>query len=126
VGELCVWWTLIRADWLEISRPVSLRVDALLPGGSCGIGLRSFTDAAVGDVPDAPPRNGIVADQHLAAIPHLWTWPEDRFLSNQSIDGKSLQPLMTQPDSKLEHDALHWHYPHYHHDRPASRVCECD
>lgn len=46
--------------------------------------------------------------------------------ANQSIDGKSLQPLLSQPDSELERDALHWHYPHYHHDRPASSIRERD
>ncbi|MCC9658570.1 sulfatase [Rhodopirellula halodulae] len=43
---------------------------------------------------------------------------------NQSIDGVSLVPLMTNSSSKLTRDALHWHYPHYHHDRPASAIRE--
>ena len=41
---------------------------------------------------------------------------------NQTLDGLSLKPLLTNPDAKLERDALHWHYPHYHHDRPASGI----
>lgn len=43
---------------------------------------------------------------------------------NQTIDGLSLTPLLTKPDEKLARTALHWHYPHYHHDRPASSIRE--
>ena len=28
--------------------------------------------------------------------------------------------------AKLPRSALHWHYPHYHHDRPASSIRERD
>ena len=42
--------------------------------------------------------------------------------ANQTIDGKSLVPLLKDPESTLERDALYWHYPHYHHDRPASAI----
>ncbi|MBC8356934.1 MAG: sulfatase [Planctomycetes bacterium] len=45
---------------------------------------------------------------------------------NQTIDGLSLKPLLTNPGEKLERTALHWHYPHYHHDRPASSIRERD
>lgn len=30
------------------------------------------------------------------------------------VDGKSLVPLMSSPDRRLERDAIFWHYPHYH------------
>ncbi|MEM0970631.1 MAG: sulfatase/phosphatase domain-containing protein, partial [Verrucomicrobiota bacterium] len=43
---------------------------------------------------------------------------------NQTIDGHSLLPLFADPDSQLPRKALHWHYPHYHHDRPASAIRE--
>lgn len=46
--------------------------------------------------------------------------------TNQTIDGLSLMPLLSDPNSRLERDALHWHYPHYHHDRPASSIRERD
>ena len=46
--------------------------------------------------------------------------------ANQPIDGKSLRPLLSQPDGRLEREALYWHYPHYHHDRPASSIRERD
>ncbi|RMG38125.1 MAG: DUF4976 domain-containing protein [Planctomycetota bacterium] len=41
---------------------------------------------------------------------------------NQPIDGVSLRPVLTNPQARLSRDALFWHYPHYHHDRPASCV----
>ncbi|MFG0268152.1 MAG: sulfatase [Rhodopirellula sp. JB055] len=46
--------------------------------------------------------------------------------ANQTIDGHSLTPLLSDPASRLDRDALHWHYPHYHHDRPASAIRERD
>lgn len=45
---------------------------------------------------------------------------------NQTIDGLSLKPLLENPNAQLNRDALHWHYPHYHHDRPASSIRERD
>ena len=45
---------------------------------------------------------------------------------NQTIDGLSVLPLLSDPQAKLERNALHWHYPHYHHDRPASSIRERD
>lgn len=45
---------------------------------------------------------------------------------SQTIDGLSLLPLFANPDAKLARNALHWHYPHYHHDRPASAIRERD
>ncbi|MEO1996032.1 MAG: sulfatase, partial [Planctomycetaceae bacterium] len=40
----------------------------------------------------------------------------------QTIDGLSLRPLLASPTSRLQRNALYWHYPHYHHDRPASSI----
>ena len=45
---------------------------------------------------------------------------------NQTIDGISLVPLFLQPAAELEREALHWHYPHFHHDRPASSIRKRD
>ena len=45
---------------------------------------------------------------------------------HQTIDGLSLRPLLSDPRAKLDRGALHWHYPHYHHDRPASSIRERD
>lgn len=41
---------------------------------------------------------------------------------NQTIDGHSLMPLLGGATTKLQREELHWHYPHYHHDRPASSI----
>lgn len=45
---------------------------------------------------------------------------------NQVIDGKSLLPVLKNPTTALDRNALHWHYPHFHHDRPASSIRERD
>ena len=45
---------------------------------------------------------------------------------NQIIDGQSLVPLLDGSTTVLDRDALHWHYPHFHHDRPASSIRERD
>lgn len=45
---------------------------------------------------------------------------------SQTIDGLSLLPLLANPKAKLARNAIHWHYPHYHHDRPASAIRERD
>lgn len=45
---------------------------------------------------------------------------------NQTIDGVSMVPLFERDGAKLDRTALHWHYPHYHHDRPASCIREGD
>jgi len=45
-----------------------------------------------------------------------------RLPTTQTIDGRSLLPLLADPVAHLERDALYWHYPHYHHDRPASSI----
>ncbi|MGY8770002.1 MAG: sulfatase [Pirellulales bacterium] len=43
---------------------------------------------------------------------------------HQTIDGHSLKPLFTDPAAKLARETLFWHYPHFHHDRPASSIRE--
>ncbi|MEM7386601.1 MAG: sulfatase [Verrucomicrobiota bacterium] len=49
-----------------------------------------------------------------------------RLPRHQTIDGVSLLPLFASPDAELPRRALYWHYPHYHHDRPASAIRERD
>jgi len=46
--------------------------------------------------------------------------------ATQTIDGLSLQPLLANPTARLARNAIHWHYPHYHHGRPASSIRERD
>lgn len=45
---------------------------------------------------------------------------------NQTIDGKSFVGLLSEPAKRLDREALYWHYPHYHHDRPSSCIRERD
>ena len=45
---------------------------------------------------------------------------------NQTIDGLSLKPLLVHPEAELPRSALYWHYPHFHHDRPASSIRQRD
>ena len=41
---------------------------------------------------------------------------------NQAIDGLSLRPVLQDPSAELDREAVHFHYPHYHHSRPASAI----
>ena len=41
---------------------------------------------------------------------------------NQTIDGADLTPLLKNPGASLSRDAIHWHYPHYHHGRPGGSI----
>jgi len=45
---------------------------------------------------------------------------------HQTIDGSDLAPILKSPASRLDRNALHWHYPHFHHDRPAGAIRERD
>ena len=45
---------------------------------------------------------------------------------NQTIDGLNILPLLQNAKAKLNRKAIHWHYPHYHHDRPAGAIRERD
>jgi uncharacterized sulfatase len=46
--------------------------------------------------------------------------------ADQVIDGVDLGPLLDDPGVGLPPRVLRWHYPHYHHGRPASAVREGD
>jgi uncharacterized sulfatase len=43
-------------------------------------------------------------------------------LPDQPIDGVSLVPVLADPDTGLGRDAIYFHYPHYHHSRPAGAI----
>ncbi|MHC4404471.1 MAG: sulfatase [Planctomycetota bacterium] len=43
-------------------------------------------------------------------------------LPDQPIDGASLVPLLVNADATLVRDAVYFHYPHYHHSRPAGAI----
>ena len=42
--------------------------------------------------------------------------------AHQTIDGISLLPLLENPKATLGREAIHFHFPHYHHSRPASAI----
>ncbi len=42
--------------------------------------------------------------------------------ANQVMDGLSLLPLLKDAGGQLDRQAIHFHYPHYHHSRPASAI----
>ncbi|MDG2383560.1 MAG: sulfatase [Pirellulaceae bacterium] len=41
---------------------------------------------------------------------------------DQPLDGVSLKPLLLDPKEDIGREALHYHYPHYHHSEPASAI----
>ena len=43
-------------------------------------------------------------------------------LPPQPIDGASLLLLLKAPETSLKRDAIYFHYPHYHHSRPAGAI----
>ena len=43
-------------------------------------------------------------------------------LPDQPIDGMSMVPLFADSDADLDRDAIYFHYPHYHHSRPAGAI----
>ena len=43
-------------------------------------------------------------------------------LPDQPIDGLSLVPLLRDPRARLPREAIYFHYPHYHHSRPAGAI----
>ncbi|MCA8995458.1 MAG: sulfatase [Planctomycetaceae bacterium] len=42
--------------------------------------------------------------------------------ASQDIDGLSLVPLFNDSDATLDRKAIYFHYPHYHHSRPAGAI----
>jgi uncharacterized sulfatase len=44
---------------------------------------------------------------------------------SHALDGESILPLLEKTGS-LERDAVYWHYPHYHHSRPAGAIRDAD
>jgi len=43
-------------------------------------------------------------------------------LPDQPIDGMSMMPLFVDSDAALGREAIYFHYPHYHHSRPAGAI----
>ena len=47
-------------------------------------------------------------------------------LPGQPIDGSTLVPVLRGDATKLDRDAIYFHYPHYHHSRPAGAIRQGD
>lgn len=68
---------------------------------------------------------GTICDEPTISIDF---WPTIAEIGNaklqehQTIDGLSLLPLIKDPASQLNRDALYFHYPHYHHSEPAGAI----
>lgn len=45
---------------------------------------------------------------------------------SQTIDGVDMSPLLDGTVESIERRPLFWHFPHYHHDRPASAIRDGD
>lgn len=45
-----------------------------------------------------------------------------RFPGEQTLDGVSIRPLCENAAARSRRERLYWHYPHYHHSRPACAV----
>ena len=45
---------------------------------------------------------------------------------SQTIDGVDMSPLLDGTVERIERRSLFWHFPHYHHDRPASAIRDGD
>lgn len=43
-------------------------------------------------------------------------------LPGQPIDGTNLLPLLREPSAELDRSSIYFHYPHYHHSRPAGAI----
>ncbi|NLY01441.1 MAG: sulfatase [Rhodopirellula sp.] len=67
---------------------------------------------------------GSVCDEPATTADLLSTFCEiaSAQLPQQPIDGTSLVPLLEDPTQTLPRDAIYFHYPHYHHSRPAGAI----
>jgi len=73
---------------------------------------------------------GVTKPGSTASQPAITTDLYPTFLSaadgrapqDQPLDAVTLMPLLRQPSATLNRFALYWHYPHYHHSRPASAI----
>lgn len=45
--------------------------------------------------------------------------------ANHILDGRSILPLLQQ-EGELNRNAIYWHYPHYHHSKPAGAIRQGD
>ncbi len=69
-------------------------------------------------------RPGSICDEPATTADLLPTFCQmvSATLPEQPIDGSSIVPLLRDPAATLGRDAIYFHYPHYHHSRPASAI----
>ncbi|MFG0333013.1 MAG: sulfatase [Maioricimonas sp. JB049] len=68
---------------------------------------------------------GAVCDEPTISIDFWPTFAEAagaQLSQHQTIDGLSLLPVLRDPQASLDREAIYFHYPHYHHNRPASAI----
>jgi arylsulfatase A len=67
---------------------------------------------------------GTVCQEPTTTADLLSTFCEmaDADLPDQPIDGTSMVSLLKAPESSLDREAVYFHYPHYHHSRPAGAI----
>lgn len=73
--------------------------------------------------PGVTPPGGVCAEPSTTAD-LLPTWQAVLGLDapRQPLDGASLEPLLRNPGAHLDRAAVFFHYPHYHHGRPAGAI----
>ncbi len=69
-------------------------------------------------------KSGTVCDEPTTTADLLSTFCEmaGADLPDQPIDGASLVSLLKDSESNLGREAIYFHYPHYHHSRPAGAI----
>lgn len=68
---------------------------------------------------------GAVCDEPTISIDFWPTFAEAagaELSQHQTIDGLSLLPVLRDPQASLDRQAIYFHYPHYHHNRPAGAI----
>ena len=55
-------------------------------------------------------------------LPTFAEWAHAKLPAGQQLDGRSLAPLLDMSSDSLNRDAIYFHYPHYHHSRPAGAI----
>lgn len=72
---------------------------------------------------------GTVSSEPCSTIDFWPTWLEvagfnsdELPFDHQELDGMSLLPVFEEPRTMLPREALYFHYPHYHHSRPAGAI----
>jgi len=55
-------------------------------------------------------------------MPTFAEWADAELPTGQPLDGRSLSPLLDRSADSFDREAIYFHYPHYHHSRPAGAI----